>query len=67
MGKLSEGGEISYCGWLKDKFGVGWQIVPEVVRELQHKGDQLRTDNMMKALMTMRKFDEAALVKAYDG
>jgi predicted 3-demethylubiquinone-9 3-methyltransferase (glyoxalase superfamily) len=64
--KLSEGGEISYCGWLKDKFGVGWQIVPEVVRKLQHKGDQLRTDNMMKALMTMRKFDEAALIAAYE-
>ncbi|MFA6209616.1 MAG: VOC family protein [Candidatus Obscuribacterales bacterium] len=64
--KLSEDGGASQCGWLKDKFGIFWQIVPESVRKLQHKDNQARTDNMMKALMTMRKLDEAALIAAYE-
>ncbi len=65
--KLLEGGEELQCGWLKDKFGLSWQIVPESVRKLEHTGDQPRIDNVMKALMTMKKLDEAALVAAYEG
>lgn len=64
--KLMVGGSESRCGWLKDKFGVSWQLVPEVVRKLQQKGDQIKTDQLMTALMTMGKLDEAALVAAYE-
>ncbi len=56
--KLSKGGEIMRCGWLKDRFGVTWQIVPEGLPKL------LRNDNAMKAMMTMDKLDIKALKKA---
>lgn len=65
--KLTEGGEESMCGWLKDKYGVSWQIVPTVLDQLLSSGDGERTDRTMQALLHMRKLDIAALQRAYDG
>jgi predicted 3-demethylubiquinone-9 3-methyltransferase (glyoxalase superfamily) len=64
-GKLSEGGEKSRCGWLKDKFGLSWQIVPKVLGELMQNSE--RAGNVMNALMQMDKIDIAALQQAYNG
>jgi predicted 3-demethylubiquinone-9 3-methyltransferase (glyoxalase superfamily) len=65
--KLSEGGQPSRCGWLKDRFGLSWQIVPEVLGKLLGSGDAARTQRVMGALMKMSKLDIAILEKAYDG
>lgn len=51
----ADGGEESYCGWLKDKFGLSWQIVPSILPELMN--DPLKAPEVMKALLQMRKFD----------
>ncbi|RTL50865.1 MAG: VOC family protein [Bradyrhizobiaceae bacterium] len=64
--KLSAGGQTIQCGWLTDKYGVAWQVVPRIFPELL-KGDQASVDRMMTAMMTMTKLDIAALQKAYDG
>jgi len=66
-GKLSEGGEEQQCGWLKDKFGVTWQIVPSVLGELMAGADATKTGRMMRALLTMRKIDIQQLLDAYEG
>jgi predicted 3-demethylubiquinone-9 3-methyltransferase (glyoxalase superfamily) len=63
--KLSEGGEKSRCGWLKDKFGLSWQIVPKVLGELMQNSE--RAGSVMKALMQMDKIDVATLEQAYNG
>ncbi len=60
--KLTEGGEESMCGWLKDQFGVSWQIVPEILEELM--SDPERFPRVMQAFMQMKKFDIATLLKA---
>ncbi|QNL49227.1 VOC family protein [Olivibacter sp. SDN3] len=60
--KLSEGGEESMCGWLKDKFGVSWQIVPTVLHELM--SDAQKAPKVMQAFMQMRKFDIEGLLRA---
>jgi predicted 3-demethylubiquinone-9 3-methyltransferase (glyoxalase superfamily) len=60
--KLSEGGEEQMCGWLKDRYGVSWQIVPTVLGQLM--GDAERSQRVMAAFMKMRKFDIAALLEA---
>ena len=60
--KLSEGGEESRCGWLKDRFGVSWQIVPTVLSKLM--SDPARGQRVMGALMQMKKLDIAALEEA---
>ncbi len=65
--KLSAGGAKSQCGWLKDKFGVSWQIVPVSLVELLHTKDAAATGRMMAALMQMTKLDIEALKRAYDG
>ncbi len=65
--KLSAGGAKSQCGWLKDKFGVSWQIVPVSLVELLKSKDAAATARMMAALMQMTKLDLAALKRAYDG
>lgn len=62
----SDGGEESMCGWLKDKYGVSWQIVPTELDEMM-SGDPKKADQMMKALLEMRKLDIAKLREAYDG
>jgi predicted 3-demethylubiquinone-9 3-methyltransferase (glyoxalase superfamily) len=63
--KLSEGGEKSRCGWLVDKFGLSWQIVPTRLSELLYSKDQKKSENVMKAMMKMDKLDIAKLEEAY--
>ena len=65
--KLTAGGEEGQCGWLKDKYGVSWQIVPSVIGELLSSNNAARTTRVMEALLQMRKLDIKALQKAYDG
>ncbi|HSY58862.1 MAG TPA: VOC family protein [Terriglobales bacterium] len=64
--KLSAGGETMQCGWLKDKFGVTWQIVPTILGELLHGKDARKSQSAMKAMMQMTKLDIAKLKQAYD-
>ncbi len=59
--KLGAGGQIIECGWLKDKFGLAWQIVPDVLLELIQDDDPQRKDRAMKAMMKMKKLDVAEL------
>jgi predicted 3-demethylubiquinone-9 3-methyltransferase (glyoxalase superfamily) len=63
--KLSAGGSKSQCGWLKDKFGLSWQVVPSILGELATAKDAKKMQNMMKAMMTMTKLDIAQLKKAF--
>jgi predicted 3-demethylubiquinone-9 3-methyltransferase (glyoxalase superfamily) len=66
--KLTEGGgELVRCGWLRDRFGVSWQIIPRVLGELLGDKDPQRAGRAMKAMMTMQKLDIAALKRAADG
>jgi len=65
--KLSAGGTESRCGWLKDKFGLSWQIVPKVLGQLIGGADKEKSQRAMQAMMQMGKLDIAALQKAYDG
>ena len=60
--KLTDGGEESMCGWLKDKYGVSWQVVPAILGELMNDPD--RGERVMAAFLQMRKFDIATLLKA---
>ena len=64
--KLSDGGEPMDCGWLTDKFGVTWQIVPDVIEELISDRNPERADRVMEALVRMKKLDIATLKKAYE-
>ncbi|PKQ06914.1 MAG: hypothetical protein CVT72_04970 [Alphaproteobacteria bacterium HGW-Alphaproteobacteria-11] len=63
--KLSEGGEESVCGWLKDKFGLSWQVVPSVLPEMLLDADTAKSQRVVKAFMQMKKFDIEALKQAY--
>ncbi|MBV8810241.1 MAG: VOC family protein [Acidobacteriaceae bacterium] len=65
--KLSEGGEEIQCGWLKDKYGLSWQIVPTRLPELLQGNDPERSGRVMKALFQMKKLDLAVLERAYCG
>ena len=65
--KLSEGGATSQCGWLTDKFGLSWQIVPTVLGELMQDKDPVKTNRVMAALLQMTKLDIEGLGKAYEG
>jgi predicted 3-demethylubiquinone-9 3-methyltransferase (glyoxalase superfamily) len=62
--KLSEGGEKIECGWVKDKFGLAWQIVPDVLLEMLTDDDPQKSQRVMKALMQMKKLDIAGLKQA---
>lgn len=64
--KLSAGGTEVQCGWLKDKFGLAWQIVPTVLPELLSDPDPARSQRLMKAMLAMKKLDIRALQQAYD-
>jgi predicted 3-demethylubiquinone-9 3-methyltransferase (glyoxalase superfamily) len=64
--KLTEGGEEVQCGWLTDKFGLSWQVVPKALGELMSGPDPVKSQNVMKAMMQMVKLDVAALQAAYD-
>ena len=61
---LSAGGEESQCGWLKDKFGLSWQIVPSVLGQLMNNPDPVKAANVTAALLKMKKLDIAALQRA---
>jgi predicted 3-demethylubiquinone-9 3-methyltransferase (glyoxalase superfamily) len=63
--KLSAVPEAEACGWLKDKFGVSWQIVPTVLWEMQKTGDKKQQSRVTEAFMKMKKYDIAELQKAY--
>jgi predicted 3-demethylubiquinone-9 3-methyltransferase (glyoxalase superfamily) len=65
--KLSEGGRKIECGWLTDKFGVSWQIVPTILGTLMTDKDPKKSERVMKALMQMKKFDIAKLKAAHEG
>jgi predicted 3-demethylubiquinone-9 3-methyltransferase (glyoxalase superfamily) len=65
--KLSEGGEKVECGWLKDKFGLAWQITPDVLLELIADSDQEKSQRVMKAMMKMKKIDIKGLEEAAAG
>ena len=64
--KLSEGGEKSQCGWLKDKLGLSWQIVPILLGELLQDKDPEKAKNVMEAMLKMQKLDIKGLKQAYD-
>src|SRR3954447_11712297 len=65
--KLSEGGQEGPCGWLKDKFGLSWQVVPEGMDDLFADPDKERAQRAMQAMLKMSKIDVAALQRAADG
>jgi predicted 3-demethylubiquinone-9 3-methyltransferase (glyoxalase superfamily) len=67
--KLGEGGDpaAQQCGWLNDRFGLSWQVVPSMLPELLLKGDPQRSERMMQALMPMQKLDIDALQQAWQG
>jgi predicted 3-demethylubiquinone-9 3-methyltransferase (glyoxalase superfamily) len=65
--KLSAGGEEVQCGWLKDRFGVSWQVVPTILIKLLRDKDPERSRRVMSAMLKMKKLDVDALRKAYDG
>jgi predicted 3-demethylubiquinone-9 3-methyltransferase (glyoxalase superfamily) len=65
--KLSEGGETEQCGWLKDKFGVSWQVVPTVLGEMMMDKDPKKSERVMQAMLQMKKIDIEGLRKAYTG
>jgi len=63
----SGGGQESMCGWLKDKYGLSWQIVPPALGQMLSDKDPVKSKRAMDAMMKMRKLDLAALKKAYNG
>lgn len=65
--KLCAGGAPVQCGWLKDKFGLSWQIVPAALADMLQEGEPERASRVMTALLGMVKLDLAALQRAYDG
>jgi predicted 3-demethylubiquinone-9 3-methyltransferase (glyoxalase superfamily) len=65
--KLTEGGEESQCGWLKDKYGLSWQIIPARLIELMHDDDPGKAQRVTEAMLQMRKIDIAKLEQAYAG
>ena len=64
--KLSAGGEVQQCGWLVDKFGVTWQIVPALLGKLMSGKDPVKANRVMQAMLLMAKLDMAKLQHAYD-
>jgi predicted 3-demethylubiquinone-9 3-methyltransferase (glyoxalase superfamily) len=64
--KLSAGGSESRCGWLKDKFGLSWQIVPPILGELLGDKDPKKANNVMQAMLKMGKLDISLLEEAYN-
>ena len=62
----ADGGEESACGWLRDKFGLSWQIIPTVLIDMLHDGDQEKSGRVMQAMFEMKKIDIKALKDAYE-
>ncbi|MGH7177568.1 MAG: VOC family protein [Tepidisphaeraceae bacterium] len=65
--KLSQGGERQRCAWLKDKFGVSWQIVPTALVQMLQDKDPTKANRVMQAMLQMDKIDIQRLKQAYDG
>jgi predicted 3-demethylubiquinone-9 3-methyltransferase (glyoxalase superfamily) len=64
--KLSAGGEKSRCGWLKDKYGLSWQVIPTALGEMLQDKDPKKSQRVMQAMLQMDKIDIAGLRRAYD-
>ena len=64
--KLSEGGEKGRCGWLKDKYGLSWQVIPSVLGQMLHDKDAEKSKRVTKAMLQMDKIDIERLKQAYD-
>ncbi|MEI8277163.1 MAG: VOC family protein, partial [Hyphomicrobiales bacterium] len=64
---LTKGGSESDCGWLKDKFGLSWQVFPGRLLEMLRDRDRAKADRAMSAMLTMKKIDVAAIDRAYAG
>ena len=64
--KLSEGGERSRCGWLRDKYGLSWQVIPTALGEMLQDEDDEKANRVMHAMLQMDKIDIARLKQAYD-
>ena len=64
--RLSEGGEKRNCGWLQDKYGVSWQIVPTILGKLMSDKDAAKSNRVMKAMLQMHKLDINGLKQAYE-
>ena len=65
--KLSDGGEKGPCGWLKDRFGLSWQVVPTVLEELVRDADREKSQRVMATMMQMRKIEIEPLIRAAEG
>jgi predicted 3-demethylubiquinone-9 3-methyltransferase (glyoxalase superfamily) len=65
--KLSAGGSAGRCGWLVDRFGLSWQIIPTALPRLLQSGDAERSQRVMRAMLEMTKLDIAGLTRAYEG
>ncbi len=63
--KLSAGGKEEQCGWLSDKFGLSWQVVPTIIRDMMKDPDEQKVSRVMAALLQMKKLDIATLERAY--
>jgi predicted 3-demethylubiquinone-9 3-methyltransferase (glyoxalase superfamily) len=63
----ADGGSPVYCGWLKDKYGLSWQVFPDELNKMHTDPDRAKADRVMLAMMSMVKMDLAALRKAYNG
>ena len=64
--RLSEGGQTMQCGWVTDKYGITWQVIPDLLGELLGDDDENKAGNVMQAMLAMTKLDMAALQRAYD-
>ncbi|MFI4953166.1 MAG: VOC family protein [Burkholderiales bacterium] len=64
--KLSAGGKTNQCGWLTDKYGLTWQIIPSILGEMLHDKDAAKSARVMKAMMQMDKIDVEGLKRAYE-
>jgi predicted 3-demethylubiquinone-9 3-methyltransferase (glyoxalase superfamily) len=64
--KLTEGGQESQCGWLKDKYGLSWQIIPTTLMKLMSDPDREKAGRVMQAMLQMKKIDIAKLKQAYE-
>lgn len=64
---LSDGGSVEQCGWLRDRYGVPWQIVPRVLAEMLGDPDPARAERVMRAMLQMVKIEIDGLQRAYDG
>ena len=65
--KLTDGGKEVECGWLTDRYGLSWQVIPTALKEMLQDPDPAKSQRVMQALLRMKKLDLGALKKAYDG